>query len=69
MLKVEALQNFAKYKNPPNAVVEEVVTDATPKMEEVTVTVSNLEKTKMNQVPQTIVKMVDKATQTEAKMD
>ena len=69
MLKVEALQNFAKYKNPPNAVVKEVVTDATPKMEEVAVTVSNLEKAKMNQVPETIVRMVDEATQTEPKMD
>ena len=64
MLKVDALQNFIKYKNPPNAVVEEIVTDATPKMKEVAVTVNNLEKTKMNVVPKSIVQMVDKATQT-----
>ena len=65
MLKVEDLKNFNKYKNPPNSVVQTIVTDATPKMEEVGLSANNMISTKLNQVPDTIVQMVDASTQTE----
>lgn len=66
MLKVEDLKNFNKYKNPPNSFVESIVTDATPQMKEVGVSVNNMIRTKINQVPNTIVQMVDASTQTES---
>ena len=64
MLKVADLKNFNKFKNPPNSSVQTVVTDATPTMKETQVVVNNLDKVKINYVPESIGKMVDKATQT-----
>lgn len=69
MLKVESLETFKKFKNDKNPTIQSIVTDETPKMEEVEVSVQKLVNSKINQVPNTIVKMVDVATQTETVTD
>lgn len=65
MLQVEQLKNFHKYKNKPTPFKDSVETDKSQDLETAKLTVNNLDKHKINQVPPDIVKMVDKETQTE----
>ena len=66
MLKVEQLQAFHKFKATPHPISHEQVTvEPNESLQEAIVEANNLDKQKMNYVPDHVERMVDKATQTD----